>query len=165
MLALDYDEALCPRSLVLPAHVVRGVVDEWVETASARGIELRFHATKTPPVLADPLALHRVFENLIKNAIEAIVSPRGCIDVRVESADAALVRVSVDDSGGGAAADLESVVRFVTTKHGGSGLGLAIARRIVEDHGGHVSFERRAPCGVRVHVELPTAAAEEFQPS
>ncbi|MCI0658921.1 MAG: ATP-binding protein, partial [Acidobacteria bacterium] len=43
---------------------------------------------------------------------------------------------------------------FVTTKKGGTGLGLPIAKRIVEAHGGNLSYESRPGRGTVFSVRL-----------
>jgi signal transduction histidine kinase len=48
---------------------------------------------------------------------------------------------------------------FFTTKDGGTGLGLAIAHKIIEDHGGSITF-RSAP-GVGTTFTILLAAAGE----
>jgi signal transduction histidine kinase len=55
----------------------------------------------------------------------------------VESAP--VLRVS--DTGVGIDPGLDVFDFFITTKRGGSGLGLPIARRIVEAHGGNLTYE------------------------
>jgi signal transduction histidine kinase len=47
---------------------------------------------------------------------------------------------------------------FFTTKSGGTGLGLAIAHKIVEDHGGTVTFRSSPGHGTVFTVALPARA-------
>ena len=47
---------------------------------------------------------------------------------------------------------------FFTTKSGGTGLGLAIAHKIVEDHGGTVTFRSTPGQGTVFTVALPVRA-------
>jgi two-component system sensor histidine kinase FlrB len=44
---------------------------------------------------------------------------------------------------------------FISTKKGGTGLGLAIVKKIVEAHGGEVSFHPNTEKGVTFRVLLP----------
>ncbi|HEC90618.1 MAG TPA: GHKL domain-containing protein, partial [Alphaproteobacteria bacterium] len=105
-----------------------------------------------------PVALKRVFGNLIENAIaygnRAMVS---LIDERNK------VTVTIDDDGPGIAAeDRENVFRpFVrlegsrSRETGGVGLGLSVVRSVVHAHGGEVTLENRPEGGLRVGVTLP----------
>ncbi|MCC6990398.1 MAG: sensor histidine kinase, partial [Acidobacteria bacterium] len=44
-----------------------------------------------------------------------------------------------------------------TTKTRGTGLGLPIARRVVDEHGGHLSISSIAGAGTEVTIDLPVA--------
>ncbi|HTP28134.1 MAG TPA: HAMP domain-containing sensor histidine kinase, partial [Anaeromyxobacteraceae bacterium] len=110
-------------------------------------------------VEGDPGQLQQVFVNLFVNAVEA-VSPRG--DVMVNGILAGReVLVSVDDTGPGVS---QAIARrlfepLTSTKDKGVGLGLALVKRIVERHGGTVTYQRRAGGGARFLVHLPAWGA------
>jgi signal transduction histidine kinase len=46
---------------------------------------------------------------------------------------------------------------FLTTKRTGTGLGLAIGRKVIEAHGGTLSWLPNVPRGTRMLVRLPIA--------
>ncbi len=110
----------------------------------------------------DGLLLMSALDNVIRNAIEAVVAARdvGRCDsptVRiVVRQDADSVVVVVEDNGGGPAVDFEQKWRapFYTTKAKGIGLGLAMARQVIEAQAGRLSFERTAD-GSRFVLTLP----------
>jgi Signal transduction histidine kinase involved in nitrogen fixation and metabolism regulation len=86
--------------------------------------------------------------NVLKNAVEAIEakvkdsdpSYHGAITVTV-SADPGSVVVRVTDNGIGLSQDRERIIEpYVTTREKGTGLGLAIVNKIVEEHGGDMTF-------------------------
>ena len=86
--------------------------------------------------------------NVLKNAVEAIESRqkhagadyRGRIAVSLRMAGEAL-EVRVSDNGVGLPQDRERIVEpYVTTREKGTGLGLAIVNKIVEEHGGEMTF-------------------------
>jgi len=88
----------------------------------------------------------QVLINLLLNATQAS-SPAGRIRVFVstvhaESAAGQCVCFGVTDHGHGIKPeDREKVFApFFTTKAGGFGLGLAVSQRIVQDHGGEITF-------------------------
>ncbi|MCB1426891.1 MAG: ATP-binding protein [Zhengella sp.] len=105
-----------------------------------------------------PVALGRVFSNLIDNAIRY----GGSATVFLCQRDGEAV-VSVSDDGPGIPAErLESMFEpFVrgeesrSAQTGGAGLGLSIARSLVLAHGGSLRLENRAPRGLCATVTLP----------
>lgn len=120
-------------------------------------------------VFADKNHLVRVFNNLIKNAIQAIPDDRhGIIKVSMyQEADGDHILVCVDDNGTGIPKDKQDKV-FVpnfTTKNSGTGLGLAISKNIIESVNGRIWFETIENIGTKFFVELPIeeVAAEELE--
>jgi PAS domain S-box-containing protein len=135
---------------------LQSVVDLWEPLAAARGIELTLDAsTEVPTIMADEEKLHRAFENLVKNAVEAIDQGPGRITLRAAVEGPDQVRVSVEDTGPGIPQDLEVFRLFETTKPHGSGLGLPIVRQIVLAHGGGIGFARLEPHGTVFNIQLP----------
>jgi len=115
---------------------------------------------KLPLVRANRELLEWAFENLLKNAVDALESEG---EIRVSAAPAAggAVEVRVADTGKGIPAAMRVRVwqPGFTTKRRGWGLGLALVLRIVEEyHGGRIWIEdnpdRRGVCFA---VRLPAA--------
>ncbi|MGH3055629.1 MAG: GAF domain-containing protein, partial [Gaiellaceae bacterium] len=78
------------------------VVDLWQPVAAARAIALDFAWPVTMPLLAaDEEKLHRVFDNLVKNAIEAIDRGPGRVGIDVTQVGPEALRISVTDTGPG----------------------------------------------------------------
>ncbi|MCP5402624.1 MAG: HAMP domain-containing protein [Novosphingobium sp.] len=86
--------------------------------------------------------------NVLKNAVEAIDAMareapetyRGRVNVEMRRDDEQIV-VSITDNGIGLPQDRERLVEpYVTTREKGTGLGLAIVNKIVEEHGGEMTF-------------------------
>jgi two-component system sensor histidine kinase BaeS len=112
-------------------------------------------------VAGDGGALRQVFANLLENCVRYSAAG-GVVHLHGEAigADAVIV---VDDSAPGVAdADLPHLAeRFFRVEHsrsratGGAGLGLALCRRIVEDHGGRLTFDHSPLGGLRVTMRLP----------
>ncbi len=106
--------------------------------------------------------LEWVFENLVKNAIDALGESGGRIDIVARHVGSErMVEVAVRDTGRGIPGALRDLVfrPGFTTKRRGWGLGLALARRIVEEyHGGSIRLaESRAGKGTTFLVRLPAA--------
>ena len=108
-------------------------------------------------VFADKNQLLRVFNNVIKNAIQAIPDDRkGVIAITLQMAEhRAMVKVA--DNGKGIP-DYEKDKVFVpnfTTKSSGMGIGLAMCKNIVESAGGYIWFESNEGEGTIFFIELP----------
>jgi two-component system nitrogen regulation sensor histidine kinase NtrY len=108
-------------------------------------------------VYADKEQLIRIFNNLIKNAIQAIPEgQKGLIEVGLfRNKD--MVVVSVKDNGTGIDDEVVDKI-FVpnfTTKTTGMGLGLAMVKNIVEGCGGRIWFETAKDKGSTFYVALP----------
>ena len=108
-------------------------------------------------VNADGEQLPGVFNNLIKNAIQAIPNEKeGIIKVTIDFTPEQHVKVTISDNGKGISEEVKNnlFVPNFTTKSGGMGLGLAISRRIVESAGGKIWFESTEGIGATFCVEL-----------
>lgn len=109
-------------------------------------------------VLGQPVALRRLFRNLIENAITYGGEARVMVQMRAEH-----VLVHIEDSGPGippeARANVtQAFVRLETSRSrrtGGAGLGLTIAQKIAESHGGTLEIGDAKNGGARVSVTLP----------
>ena len=132
------------------------IVDLWQPVAGARAIALTFDAPPAvPPVTADEEKLHRVFDNLVKNAIEAIDRGPGHVAIQVTAMNANAIRIAVTDTGPGIPESVQVFRLFETTKPEGSGVGLAVARQIVLAHRGSIECARLQPRGTVFNVDLP----------
>lgn len=113
-------------------------------------------------VLADKNQLLRVFNNLLKNALQAIGNvSSGQIDIRVNQQDE-WFWIEIEDNGPGIPeARREKVfVPNFTTKTSGMGLGLAMVKNIVEGSGGKISFESREGIGTIFRIKLPLCSPD-----
>lgn len=141
---------------------VNAVAREVARVAESR-TPLRLElAPDLPPVLGDELAIRRVLENLVGNAVDELGGRDGGDIVSIATAVAhdgpqSVVRITVADTGRGMTrAELDQAFDdFFTTKEGGTGLGLTIVRRLVQDLGGRLRVETEPDVGTRVIVELP----------
>jgi signal transduction histidine kinase len=112
---------------------------------------------KNALIFADKNQLISVFNNLIKNALQAteeIPDARVKLEVEIEGTN---FKVKIIDNGVGVAADKMNKV-FVpnfTTKSSGTGLGLAISKQIVENSKGAIWFESKENKGTTFYVILP----------
>jgi signal transduction histidine kinase len=147
-----------PVQTVDVAALLQSMVDDRVE----QGQQVEF-AGGAGLASARPLALRRVFDNLLNNAIR--YGHRA--DVSVE-ASGARVRVRIDDAGPGIDPILLDSVfqpffRVDSSRNrstGGTGLGLYIARDLLRQQRGDVVLSN-VPGGLRAEVWLPGAIGNE----
>lgn len=108
-------------------------------------------------VYADKEQMLRVYNNLLKNALQAIPEERqGKIEISLVRKDGSLL-MKIRDNGTGIAEDKMSRIFTpnFTTKTGGMGLGLAMVKSIVETFGGKIWFETSRVNGTSFFVSLP----------
>jgi signal transduction histidine kinase len=127
-----------------------------------------------PPVVGDPVALRRVLENLVVNAIESLPAGAGpgnrnvvVTTQLVRGGAGNQVRLIVSDNGRGMSEEERRHMfdDFYTTKAHGTGLGLSIVRRLVNDLGGRIDVASAPGEGTEVIVELPGSQLPAGTPS
>jgi signal transduction histidine kinase len=103
----------------------------------------------------DPELLHKAFQNLVLNALDAM--PAGGILTFRTAETQTGVRVEVSDTGKGLTPEECSrlFTPYYTTKQQGTGLGLAIVQSVVSDHRGTISVASEEGHGTTFRIELP----------
>lgn len=112
-------------------------------------------AEMLPEIVADPDLLHRAFQNLILNALDAMPSG-GTLSLRTLDHDDH-VRIEVSDTGKGLTPEECSrlFTPYYTTKQLGTGLGLAIVQSIISDHRGSISVSSEEGHGATFRLTFP----------
>ena len=115
------------------------------------------------PVYGDPRQMANVFNNLIKNAWEALegrTNPHILVSAR-RASEKGFVQVQVKDNGPGIPPELidKIWVSFFTTKggRGGTGLGLFSCMEIIRQSGGKIWVTSQLGRGATFYVLLPIA--------
>ena len=151
-----YTRPLSPRHQpVEPGTLVEQILILYRETCAANGIAVTGSAHDAGSLVGDPDLLAEVFENLIKNAVEA--QPQGG-DLQISAwrtQEQAVVRMENGGFSKGEDVARRLMEPYFTTKTRGSGLGLAIAQRIVQAHGGTITLTQVPPERLRIDVALP----------
>lgn len=114
-------------------------------------------------VYTDKEQLLRVFNNLIRNAIQAIPEQKqGKIDIRMSREKKSYI-VAIQDNGTGISDELKEKIFSpnFTTKNGGMGLGLALVKNIVEGSSGKIWFESTVDQGTTFFIQLPIYEPEQ----
>ena len=111
---------------------------------------------KEAPVLGRQSELLRVFNNLIKNAVQSLGPQGGKVSISVTGYEGHFV-IKIIDSGKGIPEEMkESIFQpYFTTKSGGTGLGLAIVKNIINEMGGEISFRSEKNRGTEFLIRLP----------
>ncbi len=149
------------RSRTNLGEVVRSVV---MAHTGAPGIDVRAEGTDVY-VNADPVALRRIVENLVSNALQSLENGSGRVTVAtaaVGEVENGRARLTVADNGAGIPPELQTRVfdDFYTTRPDGTGLGLSIVRRLVMDMDGTIALESEPGKGSRFIIEIPAAEPE-----
>ena len=124
--------------------MIEQIIDDFYPILNDLNKKINFKATKNLNIYADPDKLSRVFNNLIKNAIN-YSKDNTDIDINAKKSNNEII-VSVTNKGKMIPKDkldkiFENFYRMDesrTSKTGGSGLGLAISKEIVSLHGGKI---------------------------
>lgn len=134
--------------------------------AKESGVRVSFaFDPEAPFVLADKIQIQQVILNLIRNAMEAMQDTEvRQLTLCTLPLDAAMVAVSVADTGIGLSADIASRLfqPFVTTKPNGMGVGLSVSRTIIEAHGGRLWAEPNPGGGTIFYFTLQAAQPQEL---
>jgi signal transduction histidine kinase len=129
-------------------------------------VRVVFNRGDAPQVAGDADGLHRVFMNILTNALESM--PEGgliAVGVRthgIRNTVATFAEIEIADTGIGIAPDLIPRVfdHGFSTKNSSRlrGHGLAICRQIVQAHGGRLELFSEQHIGTSVRILLPVAA-------
>lgn len=148
--------------LVDPNRICQQVVDLFRDKAAMADITLR--AEIEEPVayaLMDKDGIQSCLDNLVSNALDACEMcdrPDREVIVRTRESNGTLI-IEVADNGSGIDYEIRKKVftTFFSTKGAdkGTGLGLLTTRKIVQQHGGKVSFESTAGEGSVFRLEFP----------
>lgn len=107
-------------------------------------------------MLADKDMLVRIFNNLVKNAIQALQGmDQGWITVTLSQEET--IKMVVCDNGPGMSDEVQKNLfrPYFTTKSTGTGLGLAMVKQMVELHKGTIEFESTLGKGTCFTIHFP----------
>jgi PAS domain S-box-containing protein len=152
------------------AQLVRECVPLVQALAAKSNLRMNVELTGDYVIRADPLRLRQILLNLLSNAVK-YNREGGSIEISCLSVRKGWVRLAVNDSGRGIAADalprlflpferLEAVYNGIE----GAGIGLAISKRLTEAMGGIIGVESIAGAGSTFWVEFPLDAGMDVEP-
>lgn len=152
-------------------ELLEEVVKELTPLAQEKGLSLQLEPgdrSIKSKVMGDRLELHRLFTNLLGNAIK--FTDTGSVSIRltpdsapattsVNKQPASYITIEVEDTGPGIPSEEQATLferfRQGSHKRSGSGLGLYLSRRIVEAHQGSIQVKSEVGKGSVFLVRLP----------
>jgi signal transduction histidine kinase len=155
----------CPR-LVQAGTVFRDLMNLLEPEIAKHNVRIGIGSLDDTRFPADPEQLKQVLINLVRNSLEA--SPPGSTvtlssqssQMRIERRNVPVMELAVTDTGPGISEEVQRRLfdPFFTTKPSGTGLGLSIGARIVEGHGGTLSYRTHPGHGTTFTIHLPLVA-------
>lgn len=134
------------------------IVKNCIEIFESETNQISFRITpEEARIFADKDLIIRVFNNILKNALQAIPDERKPkISITLTEERSGFL-IDIKDNGIGIQPSEKSKV-FVpnfTTKSTGAGLGLAMVQQIIHNHNGEIWFESNPPHGTTFSIYLP----------
>lgn len=134
--------------------------------AQQKKIKIQNHIPEDMEVMADPLMLRSIVQNLVTNAIK--YTPEGGLVQLSAKVDAHMVCISVIDSGIGMADETKArlfkntdqMSLSGTNNEPGSGLGLLLVNDFVNQHGGRIDVESTPGAGTTICFTIPAIPLE-----
>jgi signal transduction histidine kinase len=156
------ERAPAAEPIVLRPLLEEAFIDASAAAATPTGFELM--VDDEAAVIGDPEFLHRVFLNLMRNAVIASAAQPGrnspcTIRIEARSVDGFLGVTVADDGPGIPDRARDRLFRpFATSvSQNGAGLGLAIARELARAQGGDVNLISTGAAGTVFEVRMPRA--------
>jgi signal transduction histidine kinase len=162
---LAYSKDREPRLVLMQINaIVNDVMDLTRKRADDRGVMLITDLNdRMPAVPVDQDGIHQVILNIVNNAIEAVPANSGAITIKTSFNDIDQEAViTVGDNGSGIPPEeLDKIFEiFHSTKgHGGTGLGLAVAKKIVDEHSGHLDVISHPGEGTIFTIRIPVKSS------
>ncbi len=131
----------------------------------SKQVELRVVDRELPEIVANADLLQWVFENLIRNSLDAIDKENGIIEIdpRLHPKEHQIVILYKDNGQGIPRQNRNKIFRpGMTTKKHGWGLGLTLVKRIVEAyHHGQIRLIETSSQGTTFEIVLPAETVED----
>ncbi|MBI3161575.1 MAG: GAF domain-containing protein [Chloroflexi bacterium] len=164
---LEAGHQIVEQHAVDPLALIREAIRDTERAAAGREQLIENKITTVLPLIwVDVDMIHRVFINLIENAIK-YTPAGGHIEVGAQPTEDLFVKFRVSDNGPGiSAADRERVFDKFTrlrgkNSPGGIGIGLSFCKLAVQGHGGQVWVESELGKGTTFWLTLPVAQKKQ----
>lgn len=161
---VDMPKVARVRERINAVSAIQSLVVENGEKAETEGVRLIYEGDDNPIyVLEQKINLHRIFSNILDNAVKYVVGCEdACVVINVSQENRFLI-VLISDNGKGMPADkVKSVgtapqrptAQNVGTK--GSGLGMYLVNKLVKQAGGTLDVNSQLGVGTQVRVRIPS---------
>lgn len=133
--------------------IIANVIEVFQQT---EGAQIELTGLNEAPMKADKDQMVRVFNNLIKNAIQATSEREdGKIHIAIYQ-ESLQLKISVADNGIGIPKEQHSQIftPYFTTKSTGTGIGLAMVKQIIVNHRGTIYFDSIEGEGTTFFIEF-----------
>lgn len=147
---------------IVPTHL-KSLIDKTIQLVASQippqvAITVDVPVDLTIPM--DPQRMQQVFLNMITNALQAMESKKGKIDITAKTdMESGKAVIKIRDTGKGIPRENLGKIfdPFFTTKEGasGTGLGLSIAYGIVKKHNGSIEVASEVGRGTEFTIRLP----------
>ncbi|MFA9557127.1 ATP-binding protein [Evansella sp. AB-rgal1] len=124
--------------------------------ATMKNVQIHFSIEKEHIITGEKNQLKQVFINVIKNAIEASLEKEN-VWIKINQSNDNNVAITIKDEGPGIPQEFLTRLGepFYSSKEKGTGLGLTVSHKIVEQHGGTISYYSSEKKGTKVEISLP----------
>jgi signal transduction histidine kinase len=158
----DFNRPIEPRFTTFDLRrLVEDVATLASPDAARNGVTIRTELGTEPlSVNADSDLMKHALLNVVLNGVQAM-EQGGTLDM-IARHDENRTTIEVRDHGKGIPPEIQDKVfnLFFTTKKSGSGIGLAVSYRVMQLHGGSLSFESRNGEGTWFRLNLPIATRQ-----
>jgi signal transduction histidine kinase len=143
-------------------QLVQHVTQDSADVFKSRRQTLKYHAAKDRIIVSvDADTIRMVVENILDNASKYTEEGK-CVEVRVRETKKS-VKIRIADQGVGISTTEQSrlfekfsrIENILSTKVGGTGLGLYWAKRVIDLHGGSITYAPNKPHGSIFEIVLP----------
>lgn len=141
-------------------EVIEEILDLMAAPVRAEKVQIRRGLTPgLPRIRFDLMLIKQALINIFKNGREAM--PDGGELIIRTSRSGNFLQIDIADTGSGIPPEKQDKIfrPYYTGKKAGTGLGLATTRRIVEEHGGEISFTSEVGKGTNFTIRLPISVA------
>ncbi len=153
---LDYAKPLEVRTVEIDADDYFNQIYQLFQgQADKREVDFLMFTTNPCKIKLDPELMKQALMNLIQNAFDA-VGEEGKIRLDYNCLDDKL-EIIISDNGKGIPEDQKKKIfdLYYTSRNNGTGIGLSITQKIIEQHGGTISFDSKLNEGTTFKIVLP----------
>ena len=159
---VDFNRPIEPRFTTFDlCRLVEDVTMLASPDAARNGVKIETRLEKELlPVLADNDLLKQALLNIVLNGVQAMA--QGGTLKLVAYHEGSSATIEVRDEGEGILPEIRDKVfnLFFTTKNKGTGIGLAMSYRVMQIHGGSLSFDSEVGVGTVFRLTLPLAVLQ-----